>query len=426
MHVLRLLFIFLAFMVIAQPSPAADDAELLKVVVLSRHGVRAPTQDEKLLEIWSQKQWPVWPVGKGELTPRGAKLVTAMWSNLGATLRKSRLLENESCPQNIYVRADTDERTKATAHAILNGLAPGCDLGYHVAENKMDPLFHPVKAGLYRYDAIAVATDVLAQTNGGIDRLQDQFSGALSLMSSISGPPSPALCARFALMPKCNISELPNAISISSDGTGIRLVGALGIASSMAEIYLLEYGEWPGQAAGWGQVDGRVLSQILPLHSRIFDVINRAAVVAWANGSSLAREMTNALFNNHYDKRANDAKLVIFVGHDTNIANVGALFGFEWQASGYPANGIPPASALFLELWRKGGHDYVVPRFLAQTPKALHTEIKNGESELSAFAPVVAVITADGTSASYPADTFRHMVKEITSGAPMAPNVTLK
>ena len=51
------------------------DAKLLKMVVLSRHGVRSPTQSSETLESWSRKDWPEWPVKRGGLTPRGAKLV---------------------------------------------------------------------------------------------------------------------------------------------------------------------------------------------------------------------------------------------------------------------------------------------------------------------------------------------------------------
>lgn len=426
MRIIRLLAILLACMSVVAPCSASENEELLKVVVLSRHGVRSPTQDARLLSLWSQKPWPQWPVAKGELTPRGARLVTAMWSNLRQTLQKTGVLEKNIAPESVYVRADVDERTKATARALLDGLYPGGKLDYVVAQEKLDPLFHPVKAGLYRYDAIAVATDVLGMTHGGLERLQDEFAGAMSLMSRISGPPSATLCSRFALMPTCQLTDLPNAISISSDGAGIRLVGSLGIASSMAEIFLLEYGEWPEEAAGWGLVDARVLSQVLPIHSRVFDVVNRAPVVAWANGSSLLKEMASALLATHSNRRINDAKLVVFVGHDTNIANVGGLLGIDWQPSGYAPNGIPPAGALFLELWQKSGARYVKARFYAQTPKSLHEPLNASgvdEETLARFAPVASLVHAGNASMDMEASDFMRLVENVTEGAPLAPGV---
>ena len=75
------------------------DAKLLKMVVLSRHGVRSPTQSSETLESWSRKDWPEWPVKRGELTPRGAKLVTAMWEQEAAFLREAGLLPSKGCPE---------------------------------------------------------------------------------------------------------------------------------------------------------------------------------------------------------------------------------------------------------------------------------------------------------------------------------------
>lgn len=401
---------------------AREGSELIKIVALSRHGVRAPTQTAKTLSTWSQKAWPVWPVKHGDLTPRGALLVKAMWENLRGDLQRKGLLPDSACPGEgrIFIRADVDERTRATAQAMADGLAPGCDLGYAVADEKIDPLFHPVKAGLYRYEAIPAAIDVLGMTHGGLDRLLDDFSGSLELVGRITGEPAPALCSRFALMPKCELTDLPNAVSVSPDGSDIRIVGSLGIGSSVSEIFLLEWGEWPGVPAGWGEVDLRVLSQILPVHARVFDVVNRAPVVAWANGSSMLNEMTAALFGEHYDKRLNEASLVVFVGHDTNIANVGGLLGFDWQGSGYPPNGIPPAGALFLELWREDGQNIVKARFYSQPPGALHAAFDN---DSAAHMPTVAVpryAKTDGP-ANLTEQDFRELVINMTGGAPVAP-----
>lgn len=409
------LVILLVALCLTTPLQAREhpDGKLLKTVVLSRHGVRAPTQDAKVLEMWSQKEWPQWPVSRGELTPRGAELVTAMWHNLGIALQRQGALD----PSRIYIRADVDERTRATAKAMLQGLAPDQNLKYHVAENKPDPLFHPVKAGLFRYDAIEVATDVLAQTHGGLERLADEFVGGLNLLDSINGSPSPTLCSRFAMMPKCKLTDLPNAISVSPDGMGIRIVGSLGIASSLAEIFLLEYGQWPGENAGWGLVDLRTLGQVLPIHSRIFDVVNRARRVAWANGSALLAEMSKALLSSHPDRAINDASLVIFVGHDTNIANVGGLMKIFWQASGYPANGIPPAGALFLELREKDGQRYVHAHFEAQPPKVLHKAFA-GKSDYKDHAPLRVPVYQNNEPMVCKADIFQALVARVTDGAP--------
>lgn len=437
MRALKYLALALFTISLLLPAPAwpfAEDGKLLKVVVLSRHGVRAPTQDARVLEMWSRKTWPTWPVVKGDLTPRGERLIKAMWTDLRALFASYDLLPKNQCPPPgaIYVRADVDERTRATARGILDGLGEGCSLGFAVSTEHIDPLFHPVKAGLYRFNPVAAATDVLSMTHGGMDALQDQLNGPMNLISKINGEPSAKLCARFTLIPNCQLTDLPNAVSVSSDGKNIRLVGGLSIASSLAEIFLLEYGNWPGGDAGWGQVNATTLGQILPLHARIFDIVNRAPVVSWARGSSLLREMTAALLGRHYDSRCNDAKLVVFVGHDTNLANLGSLLNITWQASGYPLNGIPPGGALFLELWEKNGKRQVRARFYAQPPHALHAPFGDEAAAMSPasesqeakrHAPVAAIISAPPVvgQARFDEENFASLVERATEGAPIAP-----
>ena len=372
----------LAFLLppVSVPAAEADDGRLLKIVVLSRHGVRAPTQKHDVLAQWSRRIWPTWPVKRGELTPRGASLVTAMWGNLGETFRHAGLLPREQCPRpgDVFVRADVDERTRATARALLDGLAPDCHLGYAVGSDAIDPLFHPVKAGLYAFDPISAATDILG-------------------------------------------------LSVASDGRSVAIAGSLAIASSMAEIFLLEYGEWPGAAAGWGQVDAATLRQVLPVHARVFDVVNRAPLVAWARGSSLHAEMGSALLGTHYDERCNKAALVVFVGHDTNIANLGALLGVNWQLDEYPVNGIPPAAALMLELWEKNGAREVRVHFVAQPPAALHapfaTATAISPADLRAHAPQAATVSAPPVvgQARFPLEEFSARIARATAGAPLAP-----
>lgn len=414
----------------AVQNASGEDGRLLKVVALSRHGVRSPTQSAETLALWSTRTWPVWPVKAGQLTPRGGRLVTAMWANMGETLRRAGLLPDAMCPRpaDIFVRADTDERTRATARALLDGVAPGCPMGYAVSEKKTDPLFHPVKAGLYSFDPVGAATDILSMTDGGLSQLQDDLATPLSLVARLSAPVSPALCARFSLPPDCSLQDIPNAVSVSPEGRSVGLAGGLATASSLAEIFLLEYGEWPHALAGWGQVDAATLSQVLPLHAQIFDVVNRAPVVAWARGSALLTEMAAALTGAHYDPRCNEAALVVFVGHDTNIANLGALLGVNWQAAGYPVNGIPPASVLMLELWERNGAREVRVTYHVQPLAALHAPFADNSAmdaaTLAAHAPETAVVSAPPVvgQARFTPEAFLDLVRLATAGAPVAPH----
>ncbi|MDO5483597.1 MAG: histidine-type phosphatase [Desulfovibrionaceae bacterium] len=391
---------------------AEGDARLVRVVALARHGVRAPTQDAATLALWSSRTWPVWPVKRAHLTPRGAELVSRMWAHLGRLWGVPGVWGVEGAqpaPGAVFVRADTDQRTRGTARALLQGL--GCSQGYAVSTRQRDTLFHPVKGGQYRFDAAQVSAAIAG--NGALTALRAELTGPLKLMESIAGPLGPELCRQYGRAPGCGLADLPDTVSLSEQGHSVGLQGGLAIASDMAEIFLLEYGQWPDRNAGWGQVDARVLQELLPLHSRVFDLVNRAGPVAWARGSALLAEMAAALAGNHHDPRCNAAVLTVFVGHDTNIASVGGLLGLQWQSEGFAPNEVPPGSVLLLEVWQKRRQREIRPRFFSLPLDMLHAADLPAAA-LSALEPVAA-------GKSLGLEAFGRQVRRLIAGAPLAP-----
>jgi len=57
---------------LASKAPAVD-LKLTRVIMLSRHGVRSPTQGPEELRKLAAREWPTWPVGPGELTAHGER-----------------------------------------------------------------------------------------------------------------------------------------------------------------------------------------------------------------------------------------------------------------------------------------------------------------------------------------------------------------
>jgi 4-phytase/acid phosphatase len=62
---------------------------------------------------------------------------------------------------------------------------------------------------------------------------------------------------------------------------------------------------------------------------------------------------------------------VVFVGHDTNIANIAGLLGLSWRLPEYPNNDIPPGTALAFEVRKSGDSEIVSAVILGQSPDAL-------------------------------------------------------
>lgn len=350
-------------------SSPQSEAKLLKVVALARHGVRAPVQKAETLAQWTEKAWPVWPVDRGELTPRGAALVSALWGEMRENLAWNNLLPDTGCPPagSVYVYADNEQRTMATAAALLEGLAPGCGLPYAVTGTPgPDPLFHPVAAGLCSPAQNALPAEVNASS------LTSTLHPDLAAMAKLTGPASAALCQNHGLPEGCTFADLPSRVVVSESGHAGRLDGGLAIGSSLAEIWLLEAAQWPGRDAAWGGLTPDGLSRMLNVHSRVFNALERAASVAVPDGSALLAAMTAALNGDNADPALNAAALTVFVGHDTSIAHVAALLGLHWKTAHYPADDVPPGSVLLLELWRTANAGPVVrATFLAQGFDAL-------------------------------------------------------
>jgi 4-phytase / acid phosphatase len=46
-------------------------------------------------------------------------------------------------------------------------------------------------------------------------------------------------------------------------------------------------------------------------------------------------------------------RVLLLVGHDTNISNLAGMLGISWLLEGYQRNDTPPGGALVFELWQQ-------------------------------------------------------------------------
>ena len=367
---------------------AADTStpRLLKVVALTRAGVSAPLQSDAMLDSWTERTWPKWPASRGELTRRGADLVSELWGELRNRYLALGVLPANASPAAVYVRADNLQPARATASALLRGILPKGNSGYAIGSLTPDPLFHPVENGMCIFHLAATAKDVMDNMDGGLPGLNAEYAEQLSLLDSIVGSADTELCTRYSLPPGCRLSSIPSSVAIARQGTRAFILGGLGIASSLTDVFLREFSQWPSEPAAWGQADTTTMRQILSLHSAVLNAVQRTPSVAGAQGSTLLSELVAALEGHMTDSRANRSPIVVFVGADMNIANVAALLDIHWQASGYPVDLIPPAAALAFELWQQDGGQVVRIKFFAHALETLHSSTPfEDEESLAAF-----------------------------------------
>lgn len=346
----------------AAPAPGADASspepgplKLEKVVMLMRHGIRPPTKPAVVPPGYSPEKWPDWPVDFGLLTPRGA----AGAKLLGESDRLyfgGRGLFPDGCPAagTIVLKASYKERTIATAQSWAAGFMPGCAADVaHPASPGDDAIFHGLDGGPASFDGKRAFDAALAQApEGGLAAETARYRGELTLLARVLN------CA----LPACPLIAEPSRL-VAQPHDRPDIEGPLDVGSTASQTLVLEYLEGkPMAEVGWGRVSRAEIEQLLRFHPLKFRYSNRPGYIAAAAAAPIVREIVTALGDQ------SPARLTLLAGHDTNVADLGGFFDLHWQVPSYPADEVPPGSALGFELVSNAkGDRYVRAFYRAQT-----------------------------------------------------------
>ncbi len=114
--------------------------------------------------------------------------------------------------------------------------------------------------------------------------------------------------------------------------------------------------------------------RFIPLY---FGEVQQKAVVGKMQGSNLGNQISAGAAEDRFSlPEHRRTKLVIFSGHDTNIANVAGLLGLKWKLPDLPDNDTPPAGALVFELSSDASTNYFMRvRYVHQTLTQLRTGV---------------------------------------------------
>jgi len=152
----------------------------------------------------------------------------------------------------------------------------------------------------------------------------------------------------------------------------VLLGGSLRVASTFAELLLLEYANgFPQSDVGWERISRDEMARVFRLHTTAFDLEQRTRYIAGRQGSALVKKILLALQSKTDGTPGTappGAKFVAYVGHDTNISNVAGMLRLSWQQPGYQQDQTPPAGALIFELHQSSsGSRYVSAFYVAQS-----------------------------------------------------------
>ncbi|MGC1463073.1 MAG: histidine-type phosphatase [Terracidiphilus sp.] len=341
-------------------------ARLKLVVILSRHGVRPPTWTQERLNAYSALPWPNWTVPPGNLTPHGYELMKRFGSFERASYAEAGLFVAKGCSDAAatYVWADTDQRTMESGRALAEGMFPGCPPMVHsLAAGEHDPLFHPRAHGLKAASALPVKNEHETTAMQLPDK--DQSELLAEMQHVLMGCSPRKSCTPVQAPEILLLGDSTNATGGISDHP-VEIRGPLGQASSFAEDFLLEYVEgMPSSQVGWGNVDAAQLRRFITLHSDYSDLTHRTPESARAEASNLLFHIARTLDQGAEGHSVEDAlgpagsKMVLLVGHDTNISGVAALLGLDWSLDGR-RDDTPPGTELAFGLWQNENGAYTV------------------------------------------------------------------
>jgi 4-phytase/acid phosphatase len=330
-----------------------------RVVMVMRHGVRAPIVGEAPEGTLTGDPWPTWPVPPEHLTAHGAKALKILGRSDRRWLAGLGALPRRGCPAPGQVRiwTNTAERTIASGEAFAEGLAAGCALPVgHRSPGEVDPLFEPLRAGVAPFDPATAIASIQAYT-GGVDHLAARLQPELDELDRVLGCGDAKACS----------PRRPSRVTPSADGRGVDLAGPVRDASGTAQVLLLQYAQGlsPGRSS-WRAVEPGALKRLGALHAALFDVFTRPPYMAARQAGPLGRRVLEAL------DASGAGGLDVFMGHDTNVTALAAALGVPLDAPGYASGDVPPGGALiFLSLVDAAGNRWVRVYYQTQSPDAL-------------------------------------------------------
>jgi 4-phytase/acid phosphatase len=346
-------------------SSTTADEELRFVIIVSRHGVRSPTGKTDQLNQYSRLPWPTWSVPPSYLTAHGAQLMTILGAYDREHLAAQGLLTPSGCADvgRIRIIADSDQRTRETGKALAQGLAPNCSLEVSaLPEGTADPLFHSVEAGVGYPDKSLATAAVSGRIGGNPQGLTGAYRPQLQALEEVLlNCKSAADCATSGASAPKSIFDIPASLEPGRGDHLVELRSPLGIASTMAENLLLEYTEGMDITnVGWGRVDSGKLSELMQIHAVHENITARTSYIARVESSNLLFHILRSMEQATQDHPVTGAltkpgdRLLILVGHDTNIANISGVLNLSWTIDGR-RDDTPPGGALIFDLWRKRG-----------------------------------------------------------------------
>ncbi|WP_205627234.1 bifunctional glucose-1-phosphatase/inositol phosphatase [Herbaspirillum rhizosphaerae] len=334
----------------AQPSDG--NLQLQQVLMLSRHNLRAPLSDNgSVLDQSTRKRWPQWEVQGGYLTAKGGVLAVYMGHYTREWLVQQGLAKKSECPtpDDVFVYANSLQRTVATAQFFVAGAFPGCDIAvtHQPRMGTMDPTFNPVvvnDSATFNQAALAAMQKVEADLH---------LKPAYQRLEKIISYKDSAACEGKK---DCSLSGgMQNKFS-ADIGKEPSVSGPLKVGNSMMDAFTLQYYQgFPAEQIAWGEIktpeQWRELSAIKNGYQ---DALFASPLVAREVAAPLLAYIRKSMTEQN---RGSAPKVTLMVGHDSNVASL--LSTLDFKAYDLPEQNekTPIGGMIVFERWRDANNN---------------------------------------------------------------------
>ena len=376
-----------------------DDTQLKQVIIFGRHSVRSPVLDNSTLDTWSVLPFPAFQDMPGILTSNGATLETILGGYYRLWLKQEKLLTgNDPAYANlVYFRANSLERTIATANAFATGLLPGAKVNVNSYQQGSDPLFNPVGAGVALLDSDMAIAAVKGRLGGNPQSLASTYAAEYALTRSLllnyspSQNPVPAPPAGTV-----DVTTIPIAVTEGTNGSPLNLGGLTAVLFA-TDPFVMEYADgMPASDVGWGQLTAGGISQTSRITTLVEDLLYRTPYLDQIQSSNVAshvvRSMVQAATGNPIPGTLGTpaTKVILLLASDVNVTGLAGLFHMDWLLPGYQPDFCAPGGALVFQLRQsQSTGEYIVrTSYIAQTMDQLRNQTALTLTTPPASAPV--------------------------------------
>jgi len=342
-----------------------NDYELSQVLVVSRHGLRAPLTDgDNILTQATPLKWPHWNTDAGLLTTKGGALEVFMGSYFKDWLVDTELVEKNGCSDSLFVYTNTMPRTIATGQFFMDGAFPGCRVNINT-QNDMtarDPLF---------YQSIKNDSESFVKNNTDTIHHFIQASDLNASYAQLEKIIDYKNSFNCKTQKQCQLSAEENIVNLDA-GKEPSIAGPLNKSFLMVDAFILQdYEGFPQDDIAWGKIKSDdEWKSLAKLRNGYIEAAYLQPEVAKNIITPLLTKVDSLLPEK---MSADDKQINVIVGHDTSVGPLLKAMEFnEYELPGQYEK-TPIGGKLVFQRWtdKKTDKDYLKVEYIYQTAEQM-------------------------------------------------------